>query len=237
MRDTSIVLIGIQARTNSTRLPGKINLEIEGKTVLEHVIEACNQAADFLNRNYSKHGALVKVAVLAPWKDPLITRYRHAVDIATYDIPEDDVLTRYVRACADHRADYVVRITADCVLSASYLISRCVKTAVRFKYDYTSNVLIRTFMEGLDVEVMSNRMLQWLSNNTHCANREHVTSIAHTIPASGERLKVCHVLDTVDMSSIKTSIDTQDDFERAVAIMRQTREKRQAAGKHGAYRG
>jgi spore coat polysaccharide biosynthesis protein SpsF len=237
MRSTSLVLIGIQARTNSTRLPGKINLELEGKTILQHVIDACDHAAEFLNRNHEKTGVLAKVAVLAPFKDPLIQRYRDRTMVKHYDIPEWDCLTRYVRAAQDYRADYVVRITADCVFTKSYLISRCVKAATRFGYDYTSNVLIRTFMEGLDVEVVSKPFLENLDQWSYPSAeiREHVTTLASKCGV--DPYTVCHILDDIDMSGIKTSIDTMEDYERAVAIMRQTREKREAATLHGAYRG
>jgi spore coat polysaccharide biosynthesis protein SpsF (cytidylyltransferase family) len=63
---TRVVLIGIQARTGSSRLPGKVNLPLGNKTILERIADSCTEAAMFLNRNASKYNLFVRVAILCP---------------------------------------------------------------------------------------------------------------------------------------------------------------------------
>ena len=42
------IVIGIQARSTSTRLPGKMSFDLGSKTVVEHVIERCKRSAHWL---------------------------------------------------------------------------------------------------------------------------------------------------------------------------------------------
>lgn len=210
------VLIGVQARTNSTRLPNKINLQVSGKTILERVTNACMDAAAYINRNFNRYNCTTIVAVLIPEGDPIRSKYSGQFRIIEAPkIAEDDVLSRYVIAADANMSEFVVRITADCVLMAPYLISRCIKTALFGEYDYVSNVLVRTFREGLDVEVISKKLLLWLNTNAKDKDREHVTSLLiNKIPSE---FRVSHVMNDVDDSYLKTSVDTLQDYQRACA--------------------
>lgn len=235
--ESRLILIGIQARTDSTRLPGKCNLEIAGKTILEHVVEACEHAAAFFNRNHSRYNATVKTAILVPGKDPITERYGKQFPIWPFpEFNEGDVLSRYVFARQDTKADFVVRITADCIFTAPYLISRCVKAAIYDGHDYVSNVLTRTFREGMDVEVLSPRLLEWLDKNAKGKDREHVTSLikeqwdAEIFPRT---FKVHHITNDTDDSHLKTSIDTMEDYNAAVAEFDSRISKKRRALAHG----
>ena len=143
------VLIGVQARTNSTRLPNKANMQLAGKALIEHVMDNCIKASDYLNRNFNRYSTTVNTAMLIPGGDKLGDKYGDKYRVFDFpDTPEWDVLSRYYHAKRSENADYVVRITGDCVFTAPYLVSRCVKAALFGGHDYVSNVLIRTFREA-----------------------------------------------------------------------------------------
>lgn len=227
-KESKLILIGVQARTNSTRLPNKANIDICGKTLTEHVMDSCIEAAGFLNRNFNKLQAIVKVALLVPGNDPIAERYSRQYRVQSFpEFPEADVLSRYVAAARETKADYIVRITGDCVLTAPYLVSRCVKSALFERYDYVSNCLLRTFREGMDTEVVSKRLLEWLDSNSLPHEREHVTQALTNRDRVPRDFSFCHILNDVDDSHIKTSIDTKEDVDRVIA------EKQSCATKRG----
>ncbi len=229
-----LVLIGVQARTNSTRLPNKANLEISGRTIIEHVMDACDDAARYLTRNFERYSCMVRTAMLVPHGDPLIARYSNRYDVRSYpSLKEDDVLSRYWCAGRELNADYVVRITGDCVFTAPYLVSRCIKSSLFNGYDYVSNCLIRTFREGMDVEVISADLLEFLNKQSVGDEREHVTLLMKSRDKIPAGCRIAHILNDVDDSFIKTSIDTKEDYERAVAEKESLASKRKDALMHG----
>lgn len=229
------VLIGVQARTNSTRLPNKANMQLAGKALIEHVMDNCIKASDYLNRNFNRYSTTVNTAMLIPGGDKLGDKYGDKYRVFDFpDTPEWDVLSRYYHAKRSENADYVVRITGDCVFTAPYLVSRCVKAALFGGHDYVSNVLIRTFREGMDVEVISSRLMDWLNEHAKANDaREHVTSLLQMRGAVPRHMRFCHVLNDVDDSDRKTSIDTKEDFDRAAGEFDSLRSKSRQATANG----
>jgi spore coat polysaccharide biosynthesis protein SpsF len=207
------VLIGIQARSTSTRLPGKINEIIGKKTVLQHVLDACNKAAYFLSNEKARNPVECSVALLIPKGDPIGPIYKGKVTI--FEGSEDDVLSRYFDAAVITDSDYVVRITSDCVFIPPHIISRSVQIAVNNDLDYVENVSedIRTSPDGFDAETLSRKALVWLNkNSTTKEEREHCTiAIRKKNPVEIRR---AHIVNYFDASSIKISIDTPADLEQ-----------------------
>jgi spore coat polysaccharide biosynthesis protein SpsF (cytidylyltransferase family) len=208
------VIIAIQARSNSTRLPGKIFLKLGGKEILQHVIDAAEESAIYTNQYSFKNNFKVHTMLLVPTGDEIVKRYKNKVLI--YEGPEQDVLTRFYEMNKEACADYVVRLTADCPLLPSYVISKHINIAVNSGYDYISNVdeEVRTSVDGHDVEVISNRALIWLNNNiTEDSEREHVT-LALRKRSVPFYFRIGHVIGHLHQPHIKLSIDTQEDYER-----------------------
>jgi spore coat polysaccharide biosynthesis protein SpsF len=153
---------------------------------------------------------------------------------------ELDVLARYVKASNQIKPAYIVRLTADCVFMPPHLISKHIKAAVLKNRDYTTNTWIRTWMEGFDVEVLSQRLLEWLDENAKGEDREHVTSLIKSqgydkFPFADpfELPNVCHILNDIDMSFFKTSIDTEEDLKKAVDLFDRIKVKRCEAKRNG----
>jgi spore coat polysaccharide biosynthesis protein SpsF (cytidylyltransferase family) len=229
------VVIGIQARTASERFPNKGMALLDGKPVLQHVIDSCNQAGNYLNRNFRNFQAMVKVILLTPPHDQYVKHFSEACHGVAFPLPEKDVLSRYYMIAQRENADYVVRITGDCPFVPSYLISRCIKSALINKCDYTSNVWVRTFPEGFDVEVISKKLIEWLNANAQSdEEREDVTSCLRREIPFPKLFNLFNVInDDLDLSHVKTSIDTEDDFERAEMWLNALNHKRIEAHKYG----
>ncbi len=110
----------------------------------------------------------------------------------------------------------VVRITGDCPLIPSYVISRIISLACQHDYDYIANVdeRFRTSIDGTDCEVISERLFREADGAaTDAYDREHVTTwIRKNYP---EWAKIGAVLNYFDHSNLKFSVDTKDDLQAA----------------------
>lgn len=219
------VLIGVQARSNSTRLRGKSSMVIGDKSIVGRVMTQAVRAAGWLQKV-----ADVSVVMLVPEGDRLKNEFGHRYEI--FEGPEQDVLQRYYNALNKYDPDYVVRLTGDCAWMTSRMISKVLRDCLKYEADYCSNVLVRTFMEGLDVEVLSSNLLKKLHKDVpvETEDREHVTSALHKIlknsPFEYQNFKIHTVLNEYDMSHLKTSIDTAKEYEESVDKFQQFQDKK-----------
>lgn len=208
-------LIGIQARSTSTRFPRKAFADLDGKPLLQHVINACVKASEYHNKYSYKNGSEVSVAVLIPEGDEIGKHFKRPM---TLEGPEHDVLARYHKAAQLMQATHIVRVTGDCPLIPPFLISKFIKIAELNSYDYLSNVdeKMRVAIDGIDCEVISRRALDWLNITAKEGyDREHVTPLIRKSPPPWCR--VGHVVGYFDLSHLKLSVDTPEDLERVRA--------------------
>lgn len=157
-------LIVIQARLGSKRLPGKILMDLGGKSVLQHVVERCQRTG-------------YPVVVACPDSDTDTLMGVCPGGMKWQDgIAEDDVLGRYVAAVNEYPGtELVVRITADCPLVDPVLIEASVQ-AIREGADYAGNTVERHWPRGCDVESFTTELLmQAHQEATDSYDREHVT--------------------------------------------------------------
>ena len=220
------VAIGIQARTTSTRLPGKIFKKISSNTVLDHVVAQAAAAMLYLNALSNKNGITVKLFILIPDHDLEnfqdielgIGKLRPPYELITG--PEEDVLTRYMGILNNYEADYICRITSDCPFIPTPIITKTITTAAHIQkgpFDFVTNASpqCRTFFDGADCEVMSRKCLEWLDFNAKSpSDREHVTQLLYNgkVPQS---FKMAHLFTHLDTSKEKYSIDTEEDLNLA----------------------
>jgi spore coat polysaccharide biosynthesis protein SpsF len=197
----------IQARMGSSRLPGKVLQDIEGKTMLARVIERASRAK-LMNE--------VLVATTDGKADDAIVEEcrRLAVKVSRGD--QDDVLDRYYRAAQLAKAEVVVRITSDCPLIDPAVTDKTIAAFLEMQPDYASNTLQRTYPRGLDTEAMSFTALSraWQeARQRH--EREHVTPYIYEHP---EKFRLLPVTADADYSSHRWTVDTADDLEFVRAI-------------------
>lgn len=207
------ILIGIQARSTSSRFPRKIFEKIGNQTMLQHVVNQCKRASEYLGSRV-RTPMDVTVALLVPQGDEVVGRSER-LNIPVLQGPEDDVLTRYVEAARLYQSDFIVRITGDCPLIPPYLISKHVLLAVENQYDYLSNVFdeSRTAPNGFDCEVLSSQLLAYLNQYALTREyREHVTLMARREPPKSA--KVGCVVSFLHLADLKLSVDTPEDLDR-----------------------
>jgi glutamate-1-semialdehyde aminotransferase/spore coat polysaccharide biosynthesis protein SpsF (cytidylyltransferase family) len=193
----------VQARLGSTRLPGKVLAEINGKPMLWHVVRRL-QRARRLDR-------VMVVTSTSATDDPL-ARFCADLDIPCFRGSEEDVLDRFYQAACSHKAAVVVRITADCPFIDPLVIDRVLEAFATGKYDYVSNTLRYTYPDGLDTEVFSFSALEqaWRKAQKP-SEREHVTPY---LRLSGE-FRVQNVVNPADVcvSDYRWTVDEPADLE------------------------
>lgn len=203
----------IQARTTSTRLPGKVLLPLLGQPMLAHQIERLKRCR-LLDQ-------IVVATTTNASDDPLVELARRA-QVLWFRGDESDVLDRFYRAAVEHGAAVVVRVTADCPLIDPGLTGRVVGEFLDRQpaLDYASNVYPRrTYPRGLDTEVCRFDALEcaWREARDRAA-REHVTPYIYRHP---ERFRLHGVTGTEDYSHWRWTVDTPEDFELVRRIYEQ----------------
>jgi len=201
------VLIGIQARSTSSRLPKKHHEFIGSKRLLSHVISACQSSRNYVNSR--KDDPIANVCILTPHDDPIGEDFADEAQI--YYGSEADVLGRYAGCATEMQATHIVRITGDCPLIPPFFISKIILLGLSAGYDYLSNVdaRCRSSIDGTDAEFFSIRMLEWLDK--HSEDREHVTTLARSDPPKWAKLGF--IGQFFDLSDVKLSVDTAEDLE------------------------
>ena len=193
----------IQARTGSTRLPGKVLEDLAGEPMLMRVVNRVRRA--------SKLGEVV-VATTTNADDDHIVELCQERGWPVFRGSEEDVLDRYYQAAVAHNAEAIVRITSDCPLIEPEIVDRVVNEFLSHypEVEYVSNNLQRTFPLGLDVEVMSFDALEkaW-QEDCNPVLREHVTPYLRRHP---EKFRTLNVANDIDYSYMRWTVDTIEDL-------------------------
>lgn len=161
------ILAIVQARLGSTRLPGKVLADIEGEPMLSRVVSR-------VARSRTVNGVIV--ATSDAKADDRIVELCRQKDVAVFRGNQEDVLERVYQAAKAHKAEIIVRVTADCPLIDPAVIDRVVAAYLADDCDYASNTLVCTYPDGLDAEVFSFVALEttWREASRQ-TDREHVT--------------------------------------------------------------
>lgn len=193
----------VQARYGSTRLPGKVLADIEGRPMLWYVLERVRQAKcvdAVVVATPETYGDLPIHLRCAAWGVPCFW-YRNSYD----------VLARYAAVATQVQADYVIRITADCPLIDPRVIDQVVWSLLEHQALYASNVYPRrTFPDGLDVEALSLGTLLGLHQCAeHPADREHVTPMLqrNLLPA-----QLANITREPSLGHLRWTVDTETDL-------------------------
>lgn len=226
------LLIGIQARSTSNRLPRKHHEMIGNKRLLDHVIDSCLVAREYISHKLSS-GDDVRVCVLTPFKDDILTDFQRSA-ISLFQGPEDDVLTRYKQAMIRYDSTHLIRVTGDCPLLPSFVVSKIAIHGIKQKFDYLSNVdpACRTAQDGLDCEFVSREALMFMADSAKDPyDREHVTPLMRSAPPVWAKRGA--VINWFDFSGQpKMSVDTKEDLEFVRTVFEGVRDKIESAQKH-----
>ncbi|MEO8447484.1 MAG: glycosyltransferase family protein [bacterium] len=201
------ILIVIQARRGSTRLPDKILLPLKGKPLLIRMAERVLA---------SKTPKEIVIATTTDKEDDEVVSLCIENGLNVFRGDPADLLERHYQAAIKYKADIVVKIPSDCPLICPDVIDRVLKFYLKNKknYDFVSNLHPATYPDGHDVEVMSFKVLEQARNEaTKKFEREHTTPF---IWERQDRFRIGNVnWETgLDLSkSYRMTIDYAEDYE------------------------
>lgn len=197
------VLIIIQARYGSTRLPGKILMDLAGKAQVLRVAERADAA---------KTPHRLVIATTTNPEDDATAKLCADAGLDVYRGSALDVLDRCYQAALPHNPEIVVRVTADCPLLVPEGIDEVVSALQDKQLDYCCWDL-STVPLGLAAEAVTWRALDHARREgTSPADREHVTWHIHTQPDKFRVLKMRTAL-CPNRPDLRLTVDTPEDFQ------------------------
>jgi spore coat polysaccharide biosynthesis protein SpsF len=177
------VVCSIEARMQSSRLPGKVLADIAGQPALTRLLtrlQRCRRLDD-----------IVLATSRSPADDVLET-WALVHGVRCHRGSEDDVLARVVEAHRIAQSEVIVEVTGDCVLLDPEIVDLAVHTFAENDCDVVSNGSKRGYPNGMDVQVFRFRDLERVE--TTCADpavREHVSLHFYEHP---EEYRIIHLL-------------------------------------------
>lgn len=191
----------LQARMTSSRLPGKVLAAVAGEPMVLRQIERLRQCASI--------DELV-LATSTESSDDELARVAEAAGVVVRRGSLTDVLDRFAAVVDEFEPETLIRLTADCPLCDPEVIDRVVDEHTAAGSDYTSNVIHRSYPQGLDVECVSAdafRRLRQLDLDSD--EHEHVTLGIYRRP---ELFRLHSVEQAVDLSALRWTVDRPDDL-------------------------
>jgi spore coat polysaccharide biosynthesis protein SpsF len=204
--ELKIVLV-TQARTGSTRLPGKVLMEVNRTPLLKIHLDRLKQ---------SKNVDKIIVATTMNPEDNIIEELASNWGYEVFRGSENDVLDRFYQAVQKIKPTWVVRVTSDCPLIDPFLVDKVIEITKAENKDYGSNVIDETFPDGQDVEVFKYSALEKAWNEANkLSEREHVTPFIRNNSdlKSGNLFSAISYKNNTDYSKIRMTVDEKKDFE------------------------
>jgi len=208
-----MIAVIIQARMSSSRLPGKQLADIEGKPMLQRVIERVKQVPML---NEPAISSQIIVATTDNPQDEAICQLAAKCGVKCYKGSERDVLDRFYQAATLYQANTIVRISGDCPLIDPQIINDALVFFIYGGYDYVTNR--PSYIDGMDTEVFRYSILDraWRMAKSKY-DREHVTPYIQR----SKKLKIGRMLYEINLPDLKLSVDEPKDLELARKVYRE----------------
>ena len=200
----------IQARLDSTRLPGKVLLNLNKKTVLFHVLNRVSQIKN-----------LSKIVVAIPKNDKStilkneIEKYKSKIffPIYIYEGSEQNVFERTLLAATSNNIKTIIRITSDCPFIDYEVSSKLLKRFLLKKLDYARFCERYGYPIGFDTEILSTKILENLRRvKLTKFEKEHVTPY---IWKNEQIFKSLVLRPRRNFKNLRLVIDTKEDYKLA----------------------
>ena len=194
----------IQARQNSTRLPGKAVLPLAGRPVIAHVADRARLIP-----------GVAAVAVTVPdglGQEPLVAAVGGLKGVGLCRGPENDLIRRFIIAAEASRAAIVVRLWADCPALDPTVAGALLAAARAAGVPFATLPSDSGYPEGVEAHVMTIEALRTADADAADAeDREIIHGFFARQPA---RFPAIHLRRQPDRHAIKVLLDTPGDYAR-----------------------
>ena len=202
----------IQARMSSSRLPGKMLMDINGKTLLKRVFDRVS-----LSKNISK----IIVATSNNKEDDKIKKHCDYLGINCFRGDLSNVAKRFMDLISTENVSSFVRINGDSPLIPPLIIDYAIKFFKENDFDLVTNVFPRTFPKGFSVEVISSKSFMKINSSLNKNQQEHITRKYYDNP---EEFKIFNIVSHKNYSDINYCVDTLSDLKRINKLLSESQD-------------
>jgi spore coat polysaccharide biosynthesis protein SpsF len=196
----------VQARVQSTRLPGKVLLPLKRRPVISHILERltfCDKVTDAI------------LAIPDDEENTVLRKFALSAGIEYVPGPHEDVLARYLKAVEASEADIIVRVTGDSPLLSPYIADITIESLLEGGIDYA---VARGTPLGIEAEVLTRDAFDrviGLADNAEM--KEHPTLAVYAYP---EKFKVRFIAPPAEYCrpEFRLTLDTKEDYVLVKAI-------------------
>lgn len=161
------VIASIEARMGSSRLPGKVLAEVNGKPALSRLLyrlKLCERLDGII------------LATTTNRNDDVLASWAASENLKCHRGSEDDVLLRVLEAQHRMQSDVVVEICGDMTLLDPELVDLGIRTFLENECHVITTTCKPSYPLGVDVVAFRLKDLQWVSENVvEPEFREHVS--------------------------------------------------------------
>jgi spore coat polysaccharide biosynthesis protein SpsF len=211
------IIVAIQARMGSKRVPNKMIRTMDGKTILEHVI---------IRTSKSKEADQVVLATTSKKKDDILVRTAKKHNTESFRGGEEDIIGRLLGTAKKFNADAIVRLTGDSPLMDPELIDKAIR-AYRKNHSrirFVSNCVPLTYPEGFSIELIPTDVLMEMDKELkNIAEREAFIIL---ITRRQKRYPRYHLRYKKNVSKIRLTLDYPEDFKLIRLVYNYFKKKR-----------
>lgn len=196
----------IQARMNSSRLPGKSVSMLNGKPMIQYLIERLQHCRGL---------DLIILATSNELSDGPINELGQKMGINIFRGELENVAKRFLGAIDRYKLDYFVRVNGDSPLLDQRLIEKGLALYLHGDYDLVTNVNPRTFSRGESVEVINSRSFERsYSKMKGPEDYEHITQVFYK---NHDLFKIKNFISDLPRPEIELAVDTADDKDGCIS--------------------
>tara|TARA_B100000795_G_C22652678_1_gene380910 strand:- start:30 stop:731 length:702 start_codon:yes stop_codon:yes gene_type:complete len=191
----------VQARLGSVRFNDKVLKKINNQEIIK-----------IQYKRLQKIKSKKKIIFLIPDNKKNITlrKFLKKNKIEYFLGSEKNVLDRYYQSATEHKAKFIIRLTADCPLIDYRLVDKLITLFKKKKVDYVSNIIKRTFPHGMDMEMFTYRTLERLWKEVKSKDdKEHVTSY---LVKNKNNFSTKNFINSKNQSSYRITVDYAEDL-------------------------
>ncbi len=192
----------IQARMGSTRLPGKVLMDVtKGKPVLYYVI------------NQLKHCKSIEKIIVATTtlqEDDKIVQFCMDNKVSYFRGDSKNVLERHYLCAEKFSLSTIIRMPSDKPLLDPEVVDKVVGVFSSNSFDYVTNFLPSTFPSGTEVEVFSFDSLKTAREKAILpSEKEHVTNYIYN---HKDDFRIFNVVNSENLSNLRWAVDKIEDL-------------------------
>lgn len=208
--------IFLQARMGSTRLPGKVLMEFNGKTMLSILVERLKKVENIdkiilVTSTDSKNSELIEEA--------------KKLGVDYFQGNEENALDRFFQASQIFQPDTIIRVGGDCPLIDPELINEGLRIFENEGCDALSNARVRTYPDGMDFEIFKASAIKtsWEDNLADFKQNGKDFYSASIAPddyiLENKKFKNYDFASKNNLSNVRITLDYKDDFELIKKIL------------------